>query len=388
VRIEVGNSQNLVLHWNTKRVKWDVFEGGASSSVLSRGGWHLLVFAEPRRVGVDNTPVPNSAAARAYRNSVYIENLHRNVQRRDAMNTDPVVFTTTSKTIMGASARPMYDGPRDGQSNIMGETRHDHSQWLAERLESFRTFDALSKKARLSTQSAMTSVSQSGGVWGKTSDVHSDQFVGSMPEQARELFITDGRDAHEMSERKAPQNFDFIEKQLRQGIFKAHGVPLQATGESVNSERLASSDRLSQMAIGQFDTHLKNVRSAIQGALDKLSSIVVRQPGIVLRLWPCVSAFDLSQIEPILTTDAALRLNQCLYNHPKHYFDRAKIAIRQEIMLEGAEPDGSPGETGSKGHKSNKGDAGKASKGVRPAKKKAGSMTSKAKTQRKEKKAQ
>jgi hypothetical protein len=386
VRIEVANSQNLVMMWNPKNVRWDVYESGSSQSVMSKGGWHLLVFSEPRRVGPDNVPIPASAAALAYRNSVYLENLHRNVQRRDAFNTDPVVYTTTSKQIMGASGRPLYDGPRDIQANIIGESRHDHTTWLAERLDSFRKFDEMSKKARASTRSAMMSVSKTGGMWGKVGGTDAgDQLIGAIPEQPRELFVTDGRDAHEMSERRGPQSFETIEKWLRQGIMKAHKIPLQATGETVNSERLASSDRLSQMAISQYDSYTKLVRDSIQTALDKLSSIVVKKDNVFLKLVPCVSAYNLSQMEPILTTDAAVELNMCVYNQPRHYFDRAKIAYRQKIMLEGTQPDGSTGPPagGAKGHAANKRDAGGSGKAVRNKPK----MSAKAKSTRKNKKA-
>lgn len=370
-----------MLSWNSKSVRWDVYEINSSTPVTSRGGWHLTVFTEPNRVGTSDIPIPSSPSALAYKSSLFLANLHKNVQRRDQINTDPIVFTTTSKSLVGGSGRPLYSGVRGDQGSILGETRVDHSTWLQERLDTFRKFDELSKKARLSTQAAMIQTSKPGDTWNTTRQ--QERIIGKAPEQARELFITDGRDAHELSERKGPQDFNGIVKYHRQVIFKSFKVPMQVTGESNNSERLAGSDRLNQMSVSRFDTHIKFVRSTVQSAMDKLSSIVVKSEDIKLRIWPCISAFNLSQIEPIITPEASLHLHQCVYEQPAYYFDKSKIKIKQKMMLEGTLEEQGPEV---KGHVSSKHDAGGSGQSVRvPAKRK--KMSDKQKTDRATKKA-
>jgi hypothetical protein len=228
LRIDVANSQLLELTWSKETVSWELKTVQGVSAVGTQ--WHLTVHNEPYRVGASNAAIPSSCAARAYTDSVALQRLHENLMSRDALNTEPGVYTQPSKQMMGGSARPLYDGP-DRQMNVLGETRHDFSSWLATRLDTFKKLDAMSKQAREATRGAYTPYTTA-----LNHDAAAD-LPPPPPRPLREYMVTDGRDATEMTHRRGPEELLKVKSQLRHQIMFSWQLPPQVLGENINTER-------------------------------------------------------------------------------------------------------------------------------------------------------
>lgn len=272
VRIEVANGQGVMLRWNEKNVEWEVYsiDGASASDVpLTRKGWHLAILSEPYRVGPKNIPVLSSAAATCQQESALYASLKRRIDERDRINTHPCVYTTVSKNLVtsGGATRPFFTNPNSAQDSsridIPGHNQ-DFGTLMSARLDTFRDLDALSKKARESTRKAYDAQK-------RRSLTDRRKEKPALLVEAHEMFITDGRDAHEMAHRQGPSELHQILDRVSKEIYFAHDVTPQSSGMGGSSERLTSNDRLAQIAITVTEHHITLVRSVVQDAMSKLS---------------------------------------------------------------------------------------------------------------------
>lgn len=325
-KLQVANSQNFVLYWSDKKHDWDVRNEG-DESFTQKGKWFLSVYSEPMRFGTTNVLVPASCATMAYHDSVKLAHLNDNILKRDEINSIPAVYTQSSQRIMGASARPNNTDTNRNSVGLVDETVHDMTMFMKTRLDTLKRFDAMSKQLRDDATKAYKSKSIKEGK--KPQKIH----------DAQEYFITDGRDMKEITFRRSPEDLDKLCSTLSNNILFAWKIPPQALGMNINSERLASSDRLTQMAISRYDDHIKDLRNNIQFALSNISKLIMKDsPTVEVQLRPIISAFALSQIEPILKTNIAQQLISRVYDVPVDYIDKERLAKRQRLATEEKHP--------------------------------------------------
>lgn len=156
------------------------------------------------------------------------------------------------------------------------------------------------------------------------------------------MFITDGRDAHEMSHRQGPSELHQILDRVVKEIYYSHDVTPQSSGMGGSSERLTSNDRLAQIAITVTEHHVTLVRSVVQDAITKLSKELSQDKTgrTYVKIWPCISAFNLQQVESFLTPDALAEAYTCIIEGlPPSSIDRKALKKRQEILLLGEDPE-------------------------------------------------
>ena len=127
-----------------------------------------------------------------------------------------------------------------------------------------------------------------------------------------ELPISSDRDQFEVGYLRGPEESRELVRRLRHEILEEYGVPAQAVGESVNTERTAGNDRQAQITLSRFRSRVKRLRETVQGALRQLSSSAYGRQDVYVRLWPCIGTYNLDQLRPILTDDAARRLYACV----------------------------------------------------------------------------
>jgi hypothetical protein len=343
VRLEVANGQGVQLRWNEKNVEWEVYsvDGAMASDVpLTRKGWHILILNEPSRLGAKSLPVLSSAAANAQQDSALYASLKRRIDERDRINTQPCVYTTVSKNLVttGGATHPWFTSQNSAQDSshidIPGHSK-DFNSLMSDRLSTLRKLDELSAKARESTRKAYQ-------VMKRPQLGKQEKEKPRIPIDAHEMFISDGRDAHEMSHRQGQAELHQILDRITKEIYFVHDVTPQASGMGGSSERLTSNDRLAQIAITVTEHHVTLVRSVVQDAITKLSRELSQDDSgrTYVKIWPCISAYNLQQVESFLTPEALTEAYACIIEGlPPSSIDAKALKKRQQILLLGEDPD-------------------------------------------------
>ena len=133
----------------------------------------------------------------------------------------------------------------------------------------------------------------------------------------REHAVTDGRDLTEA--RSLEQHTVVVHHtldRLSHEIQFAFGVPPQVQGRNINSERMASSNRLNEQAI----THFRATARRFKAQLDLIFSVIGGAA-----YGDKADAFALDQVAHLLKTDRAISLFALAYGLKRSDFDRSKI---------------------------------------------------------------
>lgn len=340
VRLEVANGQGINLIWNQTYLEWDVFADGDFTTPLHRKNWNVVFFNSPYKVGSRNQPILSSAAAGCQIESAMYADLKRRINDRDRINTRPCVYTTVSRnlTTTGQSTKPWFSNSitdtNAGHIPVPGVSQ-DFGTLLRDRLDTMRELDKLSKEARQSTRKAYES--------GQRMQLHSiheerEDHEKVDPIEATEMFITDGREAREMSHRHGPPEIHQVIDRLVKEIYFSYDVTPQASGMSGNAERLTSSDRLARIAISVTEHHIAQVRDVLQQAIRKVSSSLSGDDSgsTYVQIMPCLNISNLQMVESFLKLDALADAYTCIMEGiPITSIDMDALATRQRMLLMG-----------------------------------------------------
>lgn len=154
------------------------------------------------------------------------------------------------------------------------------------------------------------------------------QFSGvAVPESGRgahvEHVVTDGREYKSTAALVTQQDGAFHYNRARQNVLALMGVPPQAIGESVNSERTAANHRQYEVAMATFGATVTKYRRVIAHAIE----VATTQPnGAHVAFSPCLPHHDLVKLAPVLATDTYIDMLACSYRLPHDAFDRARVA--------------------------------------------------------------
>lgn len=338
VRLEVANGQGLTLVWNEEFVEWDVFADGDFATPMKRNKWHVIFFHPPHRVGSNNHPVLASAAAGCQVESALYADLKRRINERDEINTRPCVYTSVSRNLMSSnqSSRPWFHNTTNETASAhiaVPGMQQDFNTLLRDRLDTLKELDTLSKEARESTRRAYES-----GHRVQLHKMHEDAYEDrSGPVEATEMFITDGREAREMTQRHGPPEVHQVIDRLVKEIYFCHDVTPQASGMSGSSERLTSSDRLARIAISVTEHHISQIRTLILQAIRKISSQLSGDESgrTYVQIVPCLNMHNLQLVESFLNIEALVDAYTCVMEGlPSSSIDVELLKKRQTMLLE------------------------------------------------------
>lgn len=82
------------------------------------------------------------------------------------------------------------------------------------------------------------------------------------------------------------------------------------------------------------------MRRFVQMAITELSSEAVGDKNTSVRMDPCITSHTLTMVESVLTTEAAIKLNACVYDLPVEAFDKKRMELKQLAMLVKPGPEG------------------------------------------------
>ena len=111
-------------------------------------------------------------------------------------------------------------------------------------------------------------------------------------------------------------------------------------GKNINSERLASSNRLSELAVRRYSVSVKVLRDNLQICLGHISSVIGN--GATIQLHPCISTFTLTQIVPLLTPEAAIKFYACAYDVDASAFSEEAVRDFLDVQRQGGKKNSSP----------------------------------------------
>ena len=134
-----------------------------------------------------------------------------------------------------------------------------------------------------------------------------------------EHIITDGRSFAQMQHLQTANDATTVHARARQTILYVFGVPPQATGEAINSERNASSHRQYEVAMNLARVTIARFMTAINTALSTV-------PGNTTpHLISVVSAQTAREIGPLLSVHAHIRMLSAVYDIPVADFDQTRV---------------------------------------------------------------
>ena len=149
-----------------------------------------------------------------------------------------------------------------------------------------------------------------------------------------EYALSQAHEGKELQYKRGPEDLaGFYDRQINSILFAWH-VPPQVLGKNINSERLASSNRLSEAALHRYSRFIDSLRSTVSLAISNLSESISGSKQFSVVMYPCINEHTLKMVEPILKPEVARTLYSCIYGVPEEYFDMDKIRTKQDLLLE------------------------------------------------------
>ena len=109
----------------------------------------------------------------------------------------------------------------------------------------------------------------------------------------------------------------------RHNVFFALGVPPQATGETVNSERTASNAATFDTAMSHFLMTVRMYRDAVAAVLKEATML---EDGSHMAFGTGLSSIQLDRVLPLLKPQKATQLLAQVYDLDKSFFDVARVS--------------------------------------------------------------
>jgi len=280
------------------------------ASMVGSRGWMLSLLHAPTCDARGEYVHPTSAAFKCYRQATELLQLNNQLLLRDQFNTRPSVYTTVSRQI-GTSAgnsRPWFQQQHAGMVADVMDDPADLNELIEHRADTIRALDRITATAR-----RVTTRSSVGGAPVPDGPVH------------REMIVSDGREGTEA--RHLQQDTEVVHytvERLANEIQFAFGCPPQVLGKNINSERLASSDRLTEMAINHFRTHSRRLRALLAIAFEQLGNDVT--------FGHCASVHTLEQVGHLLKPKVFVDLYACAFELDRAAFDTERVKRWQDTL--------------------------------------------------------
>lgn len=148
--------------------------------------------------------------------------------------------------------------------------------------------------------------------------------------QHTEHIVTDGMSFTESRPLAADGTFDVFTRNTRRDALMLLGLPPQALGENVNTERMASSNALTEAAMNIFRHKAKRYRTILGSILETCA----------VEFETCLNQHDVERLEAVLKPKVAAKMYACVYDVPEEWIDAAKLKLRAELLNGARKPEG------------------------------------------------
>ena len=302
-------------------------------------GWNVSVLYPPP-VHV-TTPAPwnwrSPLIASALLNE-RVAQMESNWLERDTHNSAPSAFTTVSGKLegsgAGAGSLQWYKGNAVDAINLQGndvEVADESFQQLLQNRADLIT--ELEEHATMRRERIVTEASE--GL------LHDPRLSTKRRKvEHKEHAVSDGMEIREGKVLLSTIDGRFHYDRARHQLMLELGVPPQALGESVNSERAGSNAAQYEVAMTLFSRTVSRYRRFVDTVLEKAT---VTEGGKRIEYRPGVTKTQLIKLTPLLKPEKAVELYADVYELPTSFFDPERIA-----EASAADAKGRPGPGGGK----------------------------------------
>ena len=310
---------NALVHRARLGARWRVEQ--LPDAGISTRGWRVHPFVHPPvwllRPTHWDWPSPLKISLPHLR---VVQQMHENWMSRDAHNSRPGAFTTIqlqghsdSSTTGQAVHLPVYANSFAPKVNDK-TTAGTFQQLIDDRHDAIRK---LSEKSTLEREAIM------GGV-----DATPLDHVGKLAKPAdsalhEEHVVTDGKNFTETKVLLSTVDGRFHYDRARHNVYHALGIPPQATGETVNSERTASAAATFDTAMSHFLSTVRSYRNAVSAIQEEATTM---PNGAHIKFGTGLSSIQLDRVMPYLKPTKAKRLLSQVYELDESYFDDQRIS--------------------------------------------------------------
>ena len=307
------------------------------ASYADTGGWCISFTDEPRRPPEATAALPvtasvailRSACAKSFDDAARAEIIEMQWQSRDLHNSRPAAYTMTnpaSYVAPASSARGAVADEVTAYRSLLGEGRASFNHSIKTRAERIALMDDYRDN-------------------GRGDEVARGQFADSprdngAPRSHVEHNVTDFKEAKETKTLIGGGEGPLYYARARQSALCLMGVPPQALGESVTTERTGSNHAQYATSLTLFKTTVGKYRAAVSDALKGGRGATRLRFALGFRR--CVTTAELDALMPVLQTERAVQLLACTHGLPPEYFDPGKVATVQSSLGGGAESPGQP----------------------------------------------
>jgi len=332
--IEVAEPGAFLLRWVSG--KWHPVHSRETVAAKGSREWHVAIYDEPANhpgrdkntFGVTLTPHNTiaasdirSACSRSYLDALRQQALERQYLQRDRFNAAPAAFTSVSRDLGNTAGNQrtwFRDINMETSSRLAGATGPPARSSDFEALISNRS-DTLQ---RLSEKTAEERARHE-------KDEHDVPEAGiDLELRHREYVLTDGKVPTDTKALMSCTDAIFQYNRARHSVLASMGVPAQAIGESVNTERNAANNRQFETAMMLFQATVRRMRQTVNEVLATVSA--ARHPRVYAHLSPTV----LDALAPMLTTAAMVDSLCGIYDLPAESIDTSRVAMFQQALLE------------------------------------------------------
>ncbi len=331
--IEIGDTADFELSRRRPGGRWTCKPTGAALGA----GWKVSVFrGTPFKV---TNPTPWDWASPSRDSAQHIRRLEQQLQcfaSRDRHNSAPACFTAYSTLKSSQSNHDPVTYPWNNEPGGAGGTYGvDDERTLTEaiqrRADTIRRLDAAAaarKNEIMQHYNNPDAMDATEAQWKMDYDApdhheHSVADNAAYKETKQLISLVDARYHHERA---------------RHGVFYALGIPPQAIGESVTSERTAANLAQYDVAISLFQQTVKSYRSFV-GMVLRLASIGSDGNHLVFK--PSLSRTSLVRMMPYLKPAAAAEMLAIAYDIPPEFIDHKRVAAAATDPATG-KPTGKP----------------------------------------------
>ena len=295
-------------------VKWDTNTHTYTPS-CSKYRWRIGLVEAPLKHTASHSPIGHlsSAAIRAQVPTAALAEVVHNWMQRDRLNSVPAVFTKVSDELkqQNGSDRAWFRNvnSNDAMSTRAQDIDMNFHTLVHRRAETIQQLDAITNQARSRNGQTRTPV-------GATA------FASPDDTEHAEHIVSDGRDFVERKSLASMADAKLQMDEMRHAVLFAFGVPPQALGKNINSERIASSNRLTEMALTTYTSFIKLLRSRIGAAIKTNTST---PNGGFVDFSCCLTNYEFENVQHFLVDSAIAPMISRTFDIPVGIIDTDKI---------------------------------------------------------------
>lgn len=335
-QLQVGSPSAFSVRRSTPGGRW---RATPVQSNLGRG-WRVSVFRAPELDILSPTPWDWPSPTRDS-----CQHLHRLVQQiesftnRDIHNSRPACFTfydglhQSKQSGQSSHANGVYTypwgkltgEPTPGPSTLQNPPDLGMLNARAGAASREHLADAIKKRAMtIRSLDEQAAIRRDRIISSRVTDDCDSPFVAGPEPVHAEHAVSDNASFRETKQLISLVDARYHHERARHGVFYALGVPPQAIGESVSSERTAANVAQYDVAISLFTQTVKSYREFASSVLEEATTI---DTGDYIRFMPSISRSGLSRVLPFLTTSAATRMIARAYDIPESFVDPSKVDV-------------------------------------------------------------